>query len=130
MKTTDYQIRTHLTHWPTVDRLTVAALQVDAEGDAEIIGSLLMDCRKDDNPKWNTTAYLYNLSVEEEHRGKGIAGKMMQTAINHAMLMNRKTASLEWDESESERWTLQWYFRMGFDEKEFSRTSVFAVKEL
>lgn len=75
-------------------------------------------------------AIIYALWVDEPYRKHGAARELLKKAEHEAKRMGCKTICLEWDNREAEEWTLKWYKRLGYSEKEFGRYSSLLVKEL
>lgn len=89
------------------------------------------DKNADDNRiEGKADALIYALWVDEPYRKQGVARKLLETAEREAKKMGCKTVCLEWDRRESEEWTLRWYERLGYSEKEFGRYSSLLVKDL
>lgn len=89
------------------------------------------DKNADDNRiEGKADALIYALWVDEPYRKQGVARKLLETAEREAKQMGCKTVCLEWDRRESEEWTLRWYERLGYNEKEFGRFSSLLVKDL
>ncbi|MBQ8713067.1 MAG: GNAT family N-acetyltransferase [Prevotella sp.] len=66
-------------------------------------------------------AYIWNLSVGEQHRGKGYGRALLSDAYDVAMLAGCREVELEWDRRDFPQWVFDWYQREGYDEREFSR---------
>ena len=64
-------------------------------------------------------ALVWNLHVNEDHRCKGLARKLMDEAHKTAKHLGAKVTALEWSLKESPYWVIEWYYRLGYDEKEF-----------
>lgn len=75
-------------------------------------------------------AIIYALWVDERYRKHGAARELLKKAEREAKRMGCRTICLEWDNREAEEWTLKWYERLGYNEKEFGRYSSLLVKEL
>lgn len=89
------------------------------------------DKNADDNRiEGKADALIYALWVDEPYRKQGVARKLLETAEREAKKMGCKTVCLEWDRRESEEWTLRWYERLGYNEKEIWRYSSLLVKDL
>ncbi len=89
------------------------------------------DKNADDNRiEGKADALIYALWVDEPYRKQGVARKLLGTAEREAKKMGCKTVCLEWDRRESEEWTLRWYERLGYNEKEFGRVRSLLVKGL
>lgn len=80
--------------------------------------------------KGKADAIIYALWVDERYRKHGAARELLKKAEREAKRMGCKTICLEWDNREAEEWTLKWYKRLGYNEKEFGRYSSLLVKEL
>lgn len=75
-------------------------------------------------------AIIYALWVDEPYRKHGAARELLKKAEREAKRIGCKTICLEFDNQEAEEWTLKWYKRLGYNEKEFGRYSSLLVKEL
>lgn len=75
-------------------------------------------------------AYLWNLHVVKNSRGKGYGRLLLDEATAFAMSQGCKAVSLDWDIEEAPKWVFDWYVRNGFDEREFGRGCAYMVKEL
>ena len=76
------------------------------------------------------TAYIWNLHVNDECRGKGYGQHLLDTAIREAVKKGCHTAELDWSSLDSPEWVLRWYLRQGFTEAEFGNKNVLLRKEL
>lgn len=61
---------------------------------------------------------VWNLYVDEGHRRKGLARQLMDEAHKTAKHLGAKVTALEWSLKESPYWVIEWYTRLGYDEKE------------
>ncbi len=111
-------------HWKDCDRVIV----VDTENNASVQVDLLKEEREKE--RFHADALLWALWVDKEHRRKGVARKLMETAEREARERGCKTISLHWDDREAKRWTLDWYMRRGYREVEFGRHQSLLVKTL
>lgn len=93
-------------------------------------GKIQVDLLNGDNREYGRTAYIWDLYVKEESRRKGIAGQLMDYALNRAREFGFKTATLDWELADTPREIACWYSRIGFEEKEFGNTSARMVKIL
>lgn len=75
-------------------------------------------------------ALIYALWVDEPYRKQGVARKLLEKAERQAKQMGCKSVCLEWDRREAEEWTLRWYERLGYHEKDLRRYGSLLVKEL
>lgn len=113
-------------HWCQERR----ALIIDTEN-LSMVQVSVPDADSDDNRiEGKADALIYALWVDEFARRRGVGRKLLEMAEREARRMGCKTVCLEWDRRESEEWTLRWYERLGYNEKEFGRHSSLLVKEL
>lgn len=75
-------------------------------------------------------ALIYALWVDAPYRKLGSASSMLEAIEHEALLMGLKTVCLEWDDREAEEWTLRWYERRGYVEKELGEHKHLLVKTL
>ena len=75
-------------------------------------------------------AYIWNLNVEEEHRGNGLGRELLGKALSIAGERGCGEVKLDWDLRDSPRWVLDWYVRNGFDDREFGNGCALMVKSL
>jgi len=73
---------------------------------------------------------IFNLWVDEPYRKQGVARMLIETAEREAKKLGCKKVQLEWNIKESDDFVIDWYSRIGYDEKEFGRGSSLLVKEL
>lgn len=78
----------------------------------------------------NSDCYLWSLWVEEEYRGKGIAGQLIAEAERYAALHGCKVIALEHDSREAPNWVRKWYNRLGFQGAVKTDHSVLMTKKL
>ena len=107
---------TYTTVWPTCDNVVISLCEKWG-GVPVQVGIVEVRVFKDGKHKGE--AYLWNLFVNPECRGRGYARILMQAAYDRAQESGCHTCVLEWDMKESPRWVFQWYTRLGYDEKEF-----------
>lgn len=86
---------------------------VEIYGHRSVILSLYND--KDNLP------YIWNLYVDEETRGKGLATYLLDTAISFCY---GNGALLEYESKESPQWVYEWYKRKGFIPIEKNETTI------
>lgn len=65
------------------------------------------------------TAYIFALWVDEPHRLKGCATALLNFAEGLAKAEGHKSVHMEWLEIDTPREVLEWYFRRGYEEREF-----------
>ena len=111
-------------HWHTCDRVLIT--------DEEHHGSVQLDILKDCTAKENlrSDALVWALCVDEPYRGRGVGAALLGRAETEAAKRGCESVSLEWDRRDSKEWTLQWYMRQGYDEKEFGHYGSLLVKQL
>lgn len=73
-------------------------------------------------------ALIYSLFVDNNHRKKGVAQRLLQLAEQQAKLNGVKTIGLEFVKDESDRFVLDWYLRSGY--KLFDKKSNLLIKKL
>lgn len=93
-------------------------------------GKVQVDLLNRDNKEYGRTAYIWDLYVHEIYRRKGIAGKLMDYALNRAREFGFETATLDWDLVDTPREIAYWYSRIGFEETEFGDRNARMVKIL
>lgn len=100
--------------------------------DERCYGSVQVYVPTTDKEKWqdinHADALIYALWVDEPCRKNGVARTLIETAEREAKAHGCKSVCLEWDRRESEEWTLRWYERLGYEEKEFGRDCSLLVK--
>ena len=111
-------------HWLDCDRLLII--------DGQCHGSVQVDILKtrDLRDRYLADALLWALWTDPDHRGKGTARRMMETAEREAAARGCRTMALTWDRREAAGWTLQWYERMGYEKKELGRYQSLIVKQI
>ena len=75
-------------------------------------------------------ALLYALWVDEPHRRQGAARLLIEAAEREAASHACRSLALEWDRREAAVWTLEWYERLGYEEKAFGNHNSLLVKQL
>lgn len=73
-------------------------------------------------------ALIYALFVDDTHRRRGVAKRLLQLAEQQAKLNGVKTIGLEYNKDESDRFVLDWYLRSSY--KPFNKKSNLLIKEL
>lgn len=102
-------------------RLTI----VTEHGEGKVQVDLLTD-----HERFGTTAFIWDLYVQPDQRRKGIAKQLMQQALKRSADFGYITATLEYDETDTQRYIWYWYRGFGFEEIEFSNNYSLMVKEL
>lgn len=123
--TEEYCIETYITKWKDSDNVIISLWHCeDFDNNIhEQVGVVEIRC------KHNGEAIVWNLYVNEEHRGKGLAMKLMDEAHNTAKQLGAKITTLEWSPNESPYWVIEWYFRLGYDKKEPDNGYVLMARE-
>ena len=117
--TEGYYTETYITEWKDKDNVIISLWHwVDFDNDTpEQVGVVELAVYK--HGEHEGEALVWNLYVDEGHRRKGLARKLMDEAHKTAKHLGVKTTALEWSLKESPYWVFDWYTRLGYDEKEF-----------
>lgn len=119
----DISIRKYAVPWTDTDNTIIALYSHDRwVGTVEVAVSNTGD-RKGE-------ALIWNLHVLEPLRGFGYGRRLLAEAEETARLSGCHTTVMEWDGKDSPRWVLDWYFRRGYDEKEFGRDCALLKKTI
>lgn len=97
-------------HWSTYDNVIV----VESEGK----GSVNIEIYNNGNGK---IAFIYNLYVCQECRSQGIATVLLEKAEAIAKSKGYEEVYLDWKESVSPNWVLEWYLRNGYEKSSFGK---------
>lgn len=111
-----YYTETYLTEWKDKDNVIINLWHYDYDT-SEQVGVVELAVYK--HGEHDGEALVWNLYVNEEHRRKGLARKLMDEAHKTAKHLGAKVTALEWSLEESPYWVIEWYTRLGYDEKEF-----------
>lgn len=114
--TEGYYTETYITEWNDKDNVIIS-LWNDEHVVSEQVGVVELAVYK--NGEHEGEALVWNLYVDEVHRRKGLARSLMDEAHKTAKHLGAKTTALEWSLKESPYWVIEWYCRLGYDEKEF-----------
>ena len=114
--TEGYYTETYITEWKDKDNVIIS-LRNDENDVSEQVGVVELAVYK--HGEHEGEALVWNLYVDEGHRRKGLAQKLMDEARKMAKHLGAKTCVLEWSLEESPHWVFDWYTRLGYDEKEF-----------
>lgn len=112
----EYYTETYITEWKDKDNVIISMWHGDGDT-AQQVGVVELAVYK--HGKHEGEALVWNLYVDEGHRRKGLAQKLMDEARKKAKHLGAKTCVLEWSLEESPHWVFDWYTRLGYDEKEF-----------
>ena len=116
--TEGYYTETYITEWKDKDNVIISLWDRDENyNDAEQVGVVELAVYK--HGEHEGEALVWNLYVDEDHRRKGLARKLMDEAHKTAKHLGAKVTALEWSLKESPYWVIEWYTRLGYDEKEF-----------
>jgi len=122
-----YYTETYITTWKDKDNVIIS-LWNDEHDVSEQVGVVELAVYK--NGEHEGEALVWNLYVDENHRRKGLARKLMDEAHKTAKHLGAKVTALEWSLEESPHWVIEWYFRLGYDEKEFGNGYVLMKRSL
>ena len=87
--------------------------------------------RAEDKPlDGEADALIYSLWVGERHRGREVAKHLMETAERELKRCGIATVAISWDGRDSPPWVLQWYKRLGYEEKAFDYRCCTLLKRL
>lgn len=75
-------------------------------------------------------ALIYALWVDESHRGHEVGAHLLEAAEAQAKKHCAKSVALEWDNSDTPKWVLHWYEKLGYEERAFGRHNSLFVKQL
>lgn len=126
---TSYYTETYITEWEDKDNVIISMWHCeDTTNDPIQVGVVELAVYK--NGEHQDEALVWNLYVDEPHRRKGLAQRLLTEAHKTAKHLGAKTVVLEWSLKESPYWVIEWYTRQGYDEKEFSNVYALMKKEL
>ena len=114
--TEGYYTETFITEWKDKDNVIISLWHYDYDS-SEQVGVVELAVYK--HGEHEGEALVWNLYVNEDHRRKGLARKLMDEAHKTAKHLGVKVTALEWSLKESPYWVIEWYTRLGYDEKEF-----------
>ena len=116
--TEEYYTETYITQWKDKDNVIISMWYCeDFDNDIpEQVGVVELAVYK--NGEHEGEALVWNLYVDEDHRRKGLARELMDEAHKTAKHLGAKVTALEWSLKESPYWVIEWYTRLGYDEKE------------
>ena len=112
----EYHIETYITEWKDKDNVIISMWHGDGDT-AQQVGVVELAVQK--HGKHEGEALVWNLYIDEPHRQKGLARRLMDEARKTAKHLGAHTCVLEWSLEESHHWVFDWYTRLGYDEKEF-----------
>lgn len=116
----EYYTETYIAPWKDKDNVIISMWKQDLSTLNEVswqVGVVELAVYK--NGEHEGEALVWNLYIDEPHRRKGLARRLMDKARKTAKHLGAKTCVLEWSLEESPHWVFDWYYRLGYDEKEF-----------
>lgn len=116
--TEGYYTETYITEWKDKDNVIISLWHCeDFDNDIpEQVGVVELAVYK--HGEHEGEALVWDLYVDEDHRRKGLARQLMDEAHKTAKHLGAKVTALEWSLEESPYWVIEWYTRLGYDEKE------------
>jgi len=128
--TEEYYIETYITKWKCKDNVIISLWYCkDFDNDIrEQVGVVELAVYKHGEHKGE--AFVWNLYVDENHRGKGLSMKLMNEAHKTAKHLRAKATTLEWSLKESPYWVKELYFRLGYDEEKIDNDYVLMKREI
>nr|DAU40883.1 MAG TPA: Putative acetyltransferase [Caudoviricetes sp.] len=112
-------------HWEDSIRILVT--------DEQHYGSIqaFIPHRTEDKPlDGEADALIYSLWVGERHRGCEVAKHLMEAVEMALKRYGIETVAISWDGRDSPPWVLQWYKRLGYEEKAFDYKCCTLLKRL
>ena len=112
-------------HWEDSIRILVT--------DEQHYGSIqaFIPHRTEDKPlDGEADALIYSLWVGERHRGCEVAKHLMEAVEKALKRYGIETVAISWDGRDSPPWVLQWYNRLGYEEKAFDYKCCTLLKRL
>lgn len=119
----DYYTLQYRTEWTNTDNVVISLYE---NGNTMQAGIVEVTVFKTGDRRGE--AYLWNLHVTEDCRGRGYGRALLSEAYDVAMLADCDRITLDWELKDSPYWVFDWYVREGFDEREFGRGCAFMVK--
>ena len=119
----DYYMLLYSTEWTNTDNTVISLYE---KGNTLQIGIVEVTVFKTGDRKGE--AYMWNLHVNEDHRGRGYGRALLSEAYDVAMLAGCETVTLEWESEDTPQWVFDWYVREGFDERKFGAGYAFMAK--
>ena len=112
-------------HWEDSTRILIT--------DEQHHGSIqaFIPYRTEDRPlDGEAGALIYALWVDERHRGRGVAKLLIEAVERELKSCGITTVAISWYGRDSAKWVLQWYERLGYEEKALGRKCCTLLKRL
>lgn len=78
--------------------------------------------RAEDRPlDGEADALIYSLWVDERYRGHEVAKHLMEAVESELKRCGVANVAISWDGRDSPEWVLQWYERLGYEERALGR---------
>jgi GNAT superfamily N-acetyltransferase len=75
------------------------------------------------------TAWIWDLWTDPTDRKQGMASMILHNLEAIAKREGHQSVFIEWELKNSERWVLDWYFRRGYEEREFDTHGTYVLLE-
>lgn len=92
-------------------------------------GVVMIDILHTTQNRFGCKTIIWGLYVYEQHRRKGVAKQLLSMAEGIAQDNGQEIVCLEW-EKPTPLWVLDWYCRMGYNEREFGKDYAAMYKTL
>ncbi len=115
-----HNVSEHKQPWERMKRLTYSGAE----------GSVVLEIYRQPEGKMKVEAYICNLMVEPDCRGKGYGKSLIEWAEKKAKEHGFKKVYLSWRLTESKDFVRRWYERMGYKEVAFGNDGSLMMKEL
>ena len=123
----DYITRHYRTEWPDTDNVVISLYEAH---DPVMVQIGIVEVRLFKQGEHRGEALIWNLYVDEQHRGRGYGRALLSDALLVIEGADFHVAALEWRLKESPHWVFDWYCREGFDEKEFGNGYALMKKKI
>ena len=116
--TEEYYTETYITEWKDKDNVIISLWKYDSVVYETACQVGVVELAVYKHGEHEGEALVWNLYVNEGHRRKVLASQLMDEAHKTAKYLGVKVTALEWSLKESPYWVIEWYTRLGYDEKE------------
>lgn len=113
------------TRWTSCDNVVI---QLFVHGNPVPLGIVEVTLIKEGKRKGE--GYIWNLHVDDNHRRRGYARRLLHEALYVVEEADCEIASLEWNERDTPVEVCRWYEREGFEVKAFGRGCAYMVKKI